>query len=326
MEIYQSDLNDPKLGYVEEIDARLANASEDNRIEFVSKTASVSRGKDSFNNPVGRYKTLLKEGALNTPSRCLEFIPIVLRARVNEHSVALFSLDSYSNIAALPLEDFLNKLAKYSYLEYEENHFKIYTNLRALLKAGISYGASTMLYSYSQEYKNFKVFKMSIPMFVFNHLVTHTQLSKETRSDRVTKLDDTNYWLPADLASRAKEYNKDTSKIEDMFLATEVDDFLTFLKKQCEVRPNYNEIVHFLLNTPQLVVAQALRVLGYPKEIYQRAMLEFRYKETVVAGWVNNPATWEHFLLERGGSDKWKNWVQPETKMLAMKIQNILNG
>ena len=79
-----------------------------------------------------------------------------------------------------------------------------------------------------------------------------------------------------------------------------------------------------MLSTGQDVVSQGLRVLGYPKEIYQRAMLEFRYKETIVAGWSNDEITWKNFLRERGGSSDWKNWVQPETKELAIKIQELL--
>lgn len=346
MTIYTSELNNPKLGYVEEIDASYANASEENRIEFISKTASISRGKESFQNPKGRYEMLLKEGALNTASRCLEFIPIVLYGELdlivmgNSHKyghlkncVRIYLDKENKSVFTCDLNEFMNDLVRYGYFEWrtpkkgtslDYGKFKLYTNLRAVLKAGIPYEKTLGLYGYGKEYEDFKVLKMSIPMFVFNHLITHTRLSKETRSDRVTALDPGNYWLPSDLATKAKNYTGDLRKVEDPALRIEISNFLNALKTQILVDPDHNKIVQLMLNTGQDVVSQGLRVLGYPKEIYQRAMLEFRYKETIVAGWSNDEITWKNFLRERGGSSDWKNWVQPETKELAIKIQELL--
>ena len=62
-----------------------------------------------------------------------------------------------------------------------------------------------------------------------------------------------------------------------------------------------------------------LNALGYPREIYQRAVLEMRYKETILAAW-EHENTWLNFLRERGGSSDWKNWVQKETQQVALTL------
>ena len=129
-------------------------------------------------------------------------------------------------------------------------------------------------------------------MFVFNHFVTHTALSKETLSDRVT-LQSGEYWLPSDLTERLS-------------------------------LPSNEWVLDYLLNQSQLDVQATLKQLGYKPEIYQRAMLEFRYKTTVATGWYNDPSVWQHLLLEREAyPDQHKSWVQPETKQLAVSIRQL---
>ena len=74
-----------------------------------------------------------------------------------------------------------------------------------------------------------------------------------------------------------------------------------------------------MLDIPTNDLMGLLNALGYPREIYQRAVLEMRYKETILAAW-EHENTWLNFLRERGGSSDWKNWVQKETQQVALTL------
>ena len=276
-----------------------ANLSEANRIKFVTDLAAVSRGKDASNNPPVRYKSLLKEAALHTPSRPMEFLPVVIDLYSDDYGVTLWKTDA--NVHSEPIihkfNDLLDaqKLLKYSYLDTNPSNpygsiYKCYTNMRALLNAGIPY--ENIPFNTPEELVSFRAIKLKIPMFVFNHFVTHTALSKETLSDRVT-LQSGEYWLPSDIMKTTTQSDR-------------------------------NNILEHLLSLSQLDAQRLLKDLGYKPEIYQRAMLEFRYKTTVATGWFNDPSVWQHFLIEREAyPDQHKSWVQPETKQLAFSIRQL---
>ena len=88
--------DDPINGYVEDFtsEAERANSSEGHRINFISKTSAISRGKDESSNPEARYAHLLKEGAMGTASRCLEFIPVYLEFEVFGNRVIIHLKDN----------------------------------------------------------------------------------------------------------------------------------------------------------------------------------------------------------------------------------------
>ena len=306
--------DDPINGYVEDLsgDAEQANSSEENRILFVSKTSSVSRAKSESANPEARYKHLLKEGAMHTASRCLEFIPVYINFEIFGNRVVLHLKDNRQYNMAL--DRFLNTVTKFGFIEQmDRNMYLCKTNLRAMLKAGIPYD----YVPYNAVCKGFRVFKMQIPMFVFNHVVTHTMISKESRSDRVVRLDKGNYWVPENLVERI--YNTDIEERRPILLANSVKQAYYKLRETLEATRHYNSFILTLLQIPTNDLMALLEVLGYPREIFQRAVLEMRYKETILAAWEDDN-TWLNFLRERGGSDDWKNWVQKETQQAALAL------
>lgn len=341
-----------------------ANTSEEARINAVTSIAAISRGKDSSNNPEVRYKKLLTEAAWKMdieedepitqremfcknyfthiaknsyyedkydfvidfnsltifpddkqkkwPSRAFEFLPVILKIDYNydiasETHYVEFSnlLESYDvNRLKMKLDIFNNVLGKYGTIVTRDNgmfvHKFLLTNMRAVLNTGLPYemvpytpyaGANV---EENELISRFKIVKMKIPMFVFNHLVTHTQLSKITKSDRVSD-QGMEYWLPKDITEKTK-FGK-----------------------------TYDEIMGALLSSNSInTIRTVLQQAGYKKEIWQRAVLEFRYKETIFAGWdVEN--SWINLLLERGAIDGYKTWAQEETVEVAKALKDELN-
>ena len=306
--------DDPINGYVIDMtdEAELANSSEEARLAFVSRTSAVSRGKEESSNPEARYKHLLKEGAMHTASRCLEFVPVYINFEIFGNRVVLHLKDNRQYNMAL--DRFLNTITKFGFIEQmDRNMYLCKTNLRAMLKAGIPYD----YVPYNPVCKGFRVFKMQIPMFVFNHVVTHTMISKESRSDRVVRLDKGNYWVPENLVERI--YNTDIEERRPILLANSVKQAYYKLRETLEATRHYNSFILTLLQIPTNDLMALLEVLGYPREIFQRAVLEMRYKETILAAW-EDYNTWLNFLRERGGSDDWKNWVQKETQQAALAL------
>lgn len=320
-----------------------ANLSEFTRAKFVTDLAAVSRGKDGAKNPKKRYKALLTEAApqldkdtyqsmvdyandelvfKGSPSRPLEFLPIVFDIEIYKNEVTLW--DEYGNDIILPRDnhsmsfvEFLS-LAQHSHIEENfssgnETVYRCYTNMRACINAGIPYEA--IPYNTVEELKDFRAFKANVPMFVFNHLITHTALSKEAQSDRVTK--NGQYWLPQDFRKRVYVYVNEN----DGQVSSESEDICKSILSKI-----YREdIVSYLLSLSQNLVQHFLKDIGYKKEIYQRAMLEFRYKEVVFTGWNNDPKVWEHLFIERNAKPNiWNNWTQNETKQFVQYIKEVI--
>lgn len=315
----------PCFGIDAEIDIRKANCSEENRINICTQLAAISTGKNESSNPEKRYKALLIEGAYKTASRPLEFIPVVVDMYLNhcdcEDEVYGFNLvlkDGY--VYSMLGQDYLNKIAKFSYVkctghEGKNEKYKLYTNMRCLLNAGIDY--ELIPYNTPEDVKDFYAFKLKVPMFTFNHIITHTQLSKVTKSDRVTNSNTNKLWLPDDFLERCSKEN--VSKKYSSLL-TKGECILT----KIQVSKDIEEISEFLQNQcSQKEVRDLLKELGYKKEIYQRAVMELRYKEFSIAGW-NNKQGWKNFLAERGAEENWKNWVQEETAIVAKKIKEFI--
>ena len=249
-----------------------------------------------------------------SPSRPLEFLPILLYVQFNGN-VATLAGTSREICHQMSVEDFHNSFGgTMGYL----SGYHLHTNMRACINAGIPYG--NIPYNTAEELQDFRALKANIPMFVFNHLITHTALSKEAQSDRVTKNGD--YWLPKDLRDRAYKY-VDT---EDKTYDTVYSEFLDISKNLLKANPKHT-MVDKLLSLSQNVVQSYFKALGYKKEIYQRAMLEFRYKEVVMTAWNNNPKTFQHFTIEREAYPEiHKSWVQEQTKLLAITIREVVSS
>jgi len=331
-----------------------ANLSEYTRVKFVTDLAAVSRGKDSAKNPEKRYKALLKEAApqlsketyqgmvdyvndelsfKGSPSRPLEFLPIVFDVFLDMNEISLWEAN-YDNgkdpiHTFKSLSKFNNELGKFSYLvpSEEDNLSRCYTNMRACINAGIPYEA--IPYNTVDELKDFRALKANIPMFVWGQVPnTHTALSKEAQSDRVTE--NVNYWLPSDFMHRVNNWLEANPKMSlteaEWHNKTDIQfsvtaDFLLHLEDR-------EDIVNYLLtNGSQTYNQNFFKALGYPKEIYSRAMYYFKYKEVVFTGWYNDPKVFQHLFIERNNEPTiWKNWTQKETKQFVSAIKEVVQS
>ncbi len=293
---------------IEFIDATFANSSEENRIVWTTNLAAVSRGKDESANPPKRYASLMREAEGENPSRPLEFLPVE------------FSGESFSEEAAVT-EEAVIKLAKFSHFDMDTD--MIYSNMRAMKETGLSYEKIP----FNEKIKNFVAFKITAPMFIWAQIVTHTQLSTESQSDRVTH--ETEYWLPDDLEDRLIKLSKDDSFLAKAAEIQVVDKSeLSDEIERGDFPMNAYDFIDCMLNQwPQNDVQLILKSLGYPKEIYNRAPYYFKMKRFVITGWLNNDDAWPHFLRERnaymndGGP---KNWAQTETQVLVRHMRTLI--
>lgn len=321
-----------------------ANLTWENRYKFVSDLAAISRGKYESSNPFKRFKHLLKEAStdvnkeaisngshmeylknndrLKVASRPLEFLPVVLTMDyVNKHIINTVKTEH----------------SKYSFYKhcYVDKDDMVYANFRHLYNwlfknANMSLDSilDVIPFNSKEELKHFKVIRLSTPMFVWGQLMTHTQISKESQSDRIAS--NGKYWLPDDIVNRLLdiETEAETGDITDQDL-DEIQSHLFELQKE---NKDTDLIRNYLVNVftyvlPQSKVQYLLEKAGYNKEIYSRAPYYFKYKEMVMTGWVNDPEVWGHFLLEREAYDIYhKSWVQKETANTAKAIRDIIMG
>lgn len=136
----------------------------------------------------------------------------------------------------------------------------------------------------------------------------------------------TGYWLPEDLRKRTYDYILKMASGPEIVGSrpSELKDiFVSVLNKT-----SLGGIVYdFIHKYSQHDIMQFLKLIGYPKEIYQRAMLEFRYKTMEMVGWYNDPKTWKHLFLERMAEpDLWKNWTQEQTKIAVTAIKEVVEA
>lgn len=310
---------------VSTIPTNQANLSKDNRVKFVTDLAAISRGKDESSNPQGRFNQLLNEAANNplylekdhvitAASRPLEFCPVRLEEEV------LHDLGS-KYLKGLLDHDLVNKILRYSYVEEILGKITIYTNLRALVNAGIP--ETAIPFNKENDVKNFKAIKVAVPMHIWAQLMTHTAISKESQSDRVAKND--NYWLPRDLFNKIINAEDKITSINAAI--AELQSYLKDLNLKDEDVQNWNKAImdKFLAFYPQLTVQSIFKDLGYKREIYSRAPYYFKIKEVIMTGWMNDPAVWNHFLLEREAfPELHKSWVQKETAEVVRAIKDLL--
>ena len=316
---------------VSSVDIWQSNASEDNRQQWVTDLAAISRGKSQSNNPKKRYEQLLKEAAPNYcetdddchgyPSRPLEFLPIVLLVEFTNDEIILRETGSTSDglkrvVATFSFREWSNNLGKFGYLD---NDRRFYTNMRALIYAGVPY--DKIPYNTSEEIKAGKFFavKLSVPMFVWAQLMTHTQISKESVSDRVAKMDPLKFWLPSDIREKMIEAaKKDIAAKQNVESAYAVIDLFK--------NGTLSDIREAFLALGQYEMQYLFNLAGYPKEITQRAIYYFRYKEFVMVGWGIDPHVGIHLLLERNVTPQWNNWTQEQTKETVAKVKEIFDS
>jgi len=316
-----------EVGYITDeaskVSVEEANLNQENREQWTTDLAAVSRGKSGSNHPASRFKKLLKEAAPNkldadefvgNASRPVEFLPVFI------HRVGfLGDLVTYYDKTGRPMFDmhmnkFLNEVMPFSYRSLDE---KLYTNFRALVNAGVD--VDSIPFNAPDELDGFVAIKANIPMFVWAQVPnTHTRISKEAQSDRVTY--NAAYWLPDDLDMRIQEV------FESNNLAS-IDAKVISLLVEMKFCDTHNERVKVLLtHSGQDYVMRMFKELGYPDEISQRAMYYFRYKEVVMTGWKQDPKVWEHLLLERNAfPEKWQNWTQDITATFTNNLRKMLN-
>lgn len=313
------DIFNDSISYVTDkvstVDVKVANLNENNRIKFVTDLAAVSRGKSKSVNPEKRYQQLLKEAALGTASRPLEFLPIILKCSIDEKGyINIINLTNKKKNTTISYGTFINDIGRYSYIEHlEKDQYLIYTNMRAVINSSY-FQYEDIPYMAEEDidlYKQFKAIKLKIPMFIWAQWpMTHTKLSKESQSDRVASQSD--YWLPDDIEKRAIDsismYRFENKK-------NEFKDFKEFFKH------------YMLIFYSQEDVQSELKDFGYKQEIYSRAPYYFKYKEVVVTGWHNDPATWKHSFIERNCEQKlWKNWTQKETQQVLEAVKKVIEN
>lgn len=332
-------------GYVKEISNKLDlnysefNSSEDSRINVATSIAAISRGKDSANNPFKRFGRLLLEAAPNIPleeilskpvkcenkaGRPMEYVPVILNAVlsrkiVGDEYTTMYLLSStdiedFTEPIEVTLDTFMNDIMPFSYLEKNI----LYTNLRALINAGILY--EDIPYT---EVFNYRAVEVKAPYFVFAQIRTHSRLSQVAVSERVVT--ENEYWLPEDIISRIKD------KLDNSFI--DINNLDCIGCENCKYGKRLlnsrilEDVVDIFLDLSPKKVRAILKHLGYHKEIYDRWPNHLKYKTWIMGGYTNDPKAWGHFLLEREVfPDICNSWVQTETKITASAIGEVIMG
>ena len=286
--------------------------------EVVTSIAAISRGKDKSNNPEKRWEHLLKEAAMGTAGRPLEYYPAIFEVVFYSHMVNVIPygiLDDRYKIKNMDTLDFINKISRYSYLSRLGNdRYLLCTNYRTMLNAGWNPDEIPPLPE--GWYKDgFKIVKIRCPFFVWAQLMTHTRLSKISQSDRVSGSDE--YWLPDDIFIRIKNKREELSGTSLYY-----DRVLSNVKLN-----DRDSLLNSIINDVSQNDAQEFfKELGYPREIWSRAPYYFKMKTFIMGGWSHDPAVWKNLFLERGVcSEEWnKTWVQKETKEVVEMIKEIV--
>lgn len=264
----KTQLYNDGIGYVELIDSSTANLDLEHRQKFLADCASVCRGKECSSNPKVTYERVMKESFGGKPGRPAEFIPVVT-------DYDFFIDDRFVNFS---YDDSLN-YSTLRNLDYSFNKFNT-----------------------PDKVADFKVFKLNLPMFVWAQIVTHTQISTMSQSDRICEVHD--YWLPTDLIERLN--NSD-----------EVLGYDVVLQKHTKEKFLFEMINSF----PQAEVQAVLRRLGYHREVYSRFPYYAKYKTFMMAAWNNNPLTYQHFINERTTPH-----TQKETREVALAMKRLLEN
>lgn len=214
----------------------------------------------------------------------------------------------------------------YSVMEHDSRKPLVF-KVKDLLKSG--YTECDLINDFKEghcyvdnRYSKFKALKLKIPIMCWAQWpMTHTQLSKESQSDRVSE--GVGYWLPEDLVKRIREFKlTDDMTYSDKYVYDSFKE-LKFATKDHILVEDF--LTNMLEYWSQNMTQSILKTLGYKREIWSRAPYYFKYKECVVTGWYNDPTTWGHSFLERSVEpESWKNWTQKETKEVLQAVKEII--
>lgn len=214
----------------------------------------------------------------------------------------------------------------YSVMEHDSRKPLVF-KVKDLLKSG--YTECDLINDFKEghcyvdnRYSKFKALKLKIPIMCWAQWpMTHTQLSKESQSDRVSE--GVGYWLPEDLVKRIREFKlTDDMTYSDKYVYDSFKELKFTTKDHILVEEFLTNMLEYW---SQNMTQSILKMLGYKREIWSRAPYYFKYKECVVTGWYNDPTTWGHSFLERSVEpESWKNWTQKETKEVLQAVKEII--
>jgi len=155
----------------------------------------------------------------------------------------------------------------------------------------------------------FIIMEAKVPYFSFAQLRTHGLLSQLAVSNRVVENDILDYWLPYDLPIRV---GITESELKNMSITDYANVML-------------NHKSDLIKNQTLPTAVEELKKLGYKKEIYERFYNHLINKRFILAGWLNNPHQWPHFLLERGGLPT-ATGTQKTTAMYVKAMRKLIKN
>ena len=308
--------------YDPDYDMHLANVKL-SKTDFYNKIVRFSYVEDCHWNPSGllvytNLRTLLNAGVKYED---IPFISAITYKQYGGNKDDLYIIIGGEKTSVYDIS------INYSVLEHDSSKPLVF-EVKDLLEAG--YTECDMINDFKKghcyvddRYSKFKAIKLKTSMMSWAQWpMTHTQLSKESQSDRVAE--GNGYWLPEDLVKRLEEHNPDDTPMDDKLMITHTN--IRNLKTHYPKEKWCKGFIHCMLSVwPQGEVQSILQMLGYKREIWSRAPYYFKYKECVVTGWYNDPTTWQHSFLERSVEpDSWKNWTQKETKEVLQAVKEII--
>jgi hypothetical protein len=132
-------------------------------------------------------------------------------------------------------------------------------------------------------YSLYEIYRGFAPKFVYDHLRTHRTIDWLAQSNRHS-LGGDDYYLPKGLYEKLERYENPTKH---------------------------------LLSLSQEAFSEALYLFGYKKEIYNRSMMDFKYREFIFGGWDIEMVSFDHLINLRGHG----KGIQPETKEFALLFE-----
>ena len=178
---------DTGLGSIEVWDNSQANTSLENRINTITKVASVCFGKDEAKNPKALYNRLIKE-SMGLPSSSFEFVPVLLPEGI------ICELDSEYNV---------NDLYKFGEIvKHKDGYNRVLTNLRALINVVGVENSINYLNTNKEDIEtiknNYFVFKIETDIVTARQWMRHRLGAYNEKSRRYTK-DEPTIYTPSSL-------------------------------------------------------------------------------------------------------------------------------
>lgn len=316
------DETEQDKNYDPDYDMHLANVKL-SKTDFYNKVVRFSYVEDCHWNPSGllvytNIRTLLNAGVKYED---IPFIHTITYYQYGRNKDDLYIVIGGEKTSVYDIS------IDYSVMEHDSRKPLVF-KVKDLLKSG--YTECDLINDFKEghcyvdnRYSKFKALKLKIPMAIWAQWpMTHTQLSKESQSDRVSE--GNGYWLPEGIIEKIN--NTPEEEICKINFSQEFIDLQAITSSNTPAAAKIEFILNTFLNGyPQECIQQILKAAGYKREIWSRAPYYFKYKECVVTGWYNDPTTWEHSFLERSVEpNSWKNWTQKETKEVLQAVRAII--